>query len=257
MQGGYGGGYGGGAPGGGGGWGPPPGGAPPGGAPPGGAPPGGFGGPPPGGYGAPPGAPPPGGGYGAPPPGGGGFGGPPGGGWAPPPQGGAPGGGGFNPYGAPAGGPQQTGAGRFFKTAAIGGAIGGVLSAIPLLGALNCCFCLLVQGGSIIGVNMYLKENPQERLSSGDAATSGAMSGAIAGVIAGVLQMLISLITGGAANMAQIMRQLPPDVARSVGPLMMGGASIIGIIISVIIFTAFGALGGFLGMTLFFKDRAR
>ncbi len=253
MQGGYGGGYGGGAPGGGappgGGWGPPPGGAPP-----GGAPPGGFGGPPPGappgggGYGAPPGAPPPGGGYGAP---------PPGGGWAPPPQGGNPGGG-FNPYGAPgAGGPQQTGAGRFLKTAAIGGAIGGVLSSIPVLNWLNCCFCLLVMGGSIIGIQLYLKENPQEMLSNGDAATSGAMSGAVTGLIYGILSLLISLIFGGAANMAQVMRQLPPDMQRSVGPLLAGGAGILSILFSVVVYTAFGALGGFLGIALFFKDRAR
>jgi hypothetical protein len=252
------GGYGGGAPGGGGGWGPPPGGAPPGGAPPGGgyggppqgAPPGGgYGAPPGGGFGAPPGAPPPGGGYGAP---------PPGGGWAPPPQGGNPGGGGFNPYGAPgAGGPQQTGAGRFFKTAAIGGAIGGVLSSIPLVSALNCCFCLLYMAGAVIGIQLYLKENPQEMLSNGDAATSGAISGAITGVIAGVLGILVNLIFGGAGSMAALAKSLPPDVVKNFGWALAGGASIIGVIFGVIIYTGFGALGGFLGIALFFKDRAR
>lgn len=247
MQGGYGGGGGGGyggAPPGGGGWGPPPGGAPPPGGGYGQPPPGGA---PPGGYGQPPGGPPPGGGYGAP---GGGFGGPPGGGF------------GQNPYGAPgtpgAPGPQQTGMGRFFKSAVIGGVIGGVLSSIPLLNILNCCFCLLNMAGAIIGLQMYLKENPQEQLSNGDAASCGAISGATTGVVAGILGMIVSAATGGGANLAAL-KALPPDVARNIGPMMAGGIlwGLIAIPIGMIIYGAFGALGGVLGMTLFFKDRAR
>ncbi|MEZ4307379.1 MAG: hypothetical protein R3F14_04950 [Polyangiaceae bacterium] len=142
------------------------------------------------------------------------------------------------------------------KTSAIGGAIGGVLSSIPLLNILNCCFCLLAMAGAIIGLQMYLKENPQEQLSNGDAATSGAMSGAVSGLIAGVLGIVINLITGG-ANMAA-MRSLPPDVARNLGPMMAGGilAGIIMLFVGTIFHVGFSALGGVLGMSLFFKDRA-
>lgn len=169
-----------------------------------------------------------------------GYGGPPGGGFGAGPQ-----------------GPAPTGANRFFKTAAIGGAIGGVLSSIPLLNILNCCFCLLCMAGSIIGVQMYLKENPQEQLTNGDAATSGAISGVVTGLIAGILGLIINLITGG-ANMAAL-KSLPPDVARNMGPLLAGGivGGLIMLVVGTIFYTAFGALGGVLGMTLFFKDRAR
>jgi uncharacterized membrane protein len=168
-------------------------------------------------------------------------------------------GGGMNPYGPPGGGMNpQTGAGRFFKTAAIGGAIAGVLSAIPLISALNCCFCLLVQGGAIIGVQMYLKEWSQDRLSGGEAATSGAISGVVSGVIAGILGIIVNLIFG-TANFAMVARQLPPDVARNLGPMLAGGivGGIVMLFVGTIIHAGFGALGGFLGLTLFFKDRAK
>ncbi len=62
------------------------------------------------------------------------------------------------------------------KSAAIGGAIGGVLSAIPLLNMLNCCFCLLCMAGAVIGLQLYLKESPNENLSNGGAARSPARS---------------------------------------------------------------------------------
>lgn len=132
-----------------------------------------------------------------------------------------------------------------------------MLSSIPLVSALNCCFCLLCMAGAVIGIQLYLKENPQEMLSNGDAATSGAISGAITGVIAGVLGILVNLIFGGAGSMAAIAKSLPPDVAKNFGWALAGGASIIGVIFGVIIYTGFGALGGFLGIALFFKDRAR
>ena len=72
------------------------------------------------------------------------------------------------------------------------------------MSALNCCFCLLCMAGAVIGIQLYLKENPQEMLSNGDAATSGAISGAITGVIAGVLGILVNLIFGGAGSMAAL-----------------------------------------------------
>jgi hypothetical protein len=152
-----------------------------------------------------------------------------------------------------AGGGDQ-GAGRLVKTAVIGGVIGGVLSSIPFLKALNCCFCLLNMGGAVIGLSMYLKEHPNEKLSTGDAAVSGAISGGVAGVIAGVVGFVLSLVMGAA--MAGAYRNMPANIR---GPLIAfaTGGGVASIFLAPIFYAAFGALGGFLSMQLFFKERLK
>jgi hypothetical protein len=148
--------------------------------------------------------------------------------------------------------------GRFFKSAAIGGAIGGILSSIPVLDCLNFCFCLLNVGGAVIAVQMYLKEHSQEQLDNGEAATLGGIAGAIAGLIRGVLGIIIGLALGPVL-MNLYAKQLPPELvgqmSRQYGANI--GMMIIMIPLYVILYGAFGALGGVLGMSMFFKDRAR
>jgi hypothetical protein len=133
----------------------------------------------------------------------------------------------------------------------IGGVIGGVLSSIPGLNFLNCCFCLLNMAGVAIGLSMYLKANPGDKINNGEAASAGAISGAIAGVIAGVSSLIINLLL--TSVMASMYRTLPPEFARIIGQTSVGG--VVGIPFNLLLYGAFGALGGFLSMQLFFKDR--
>lgn len=181
------------------------------------------------GYGPPPQQPP---GWGPPPPG-----------WGPPPPG-------WGPPQAPKGGPE-----RFLKAALIGGAIGGVASSLPILNLLNCCFCLLNMGGAAMAVGIHLKDNPAERLDNGDAALCGGFAGMMAGVVVGVLGFLMQLVMGSAlaAVYSSLASILPPDVISKM--MMQTGTSILYIPIYVLLYGAFGALGGFLSMHLFFKDR--
>ncbi|EYF07130.1 hypothetical protein [Chondromyces apiculatus] len=228
-------------------------------------PPGGGGGynQPPAGYGQPPGQPPPGGSWG-PPPGQppGGYGAPPGGGAFGPPGGGAfgpPGGygqpsGGMPPYGPPPVG-GAGGVNRFLKPALIGGGVGGVVSAIPLIGGLLvCCFCLPTLGGAALAVSMHLKENPHERLNTTDAAMCGGLVGVVSGVLSAILQYIVGLIFGGAAlaMLGGMTRSMPSFAANLAG----GGLGLfVSIPLSAILYGGMGALGGFLSMQLFFKDR--
>ena len=217
---------GGGPPGGGGGYGPPPG-APPFGPPPGAPPFGPPGGAPPG-YGPPPGVPP---GYGPP-------GGPPG--YGPPGYGGPPAG--------------NDGISRLMVHALIGGAIGGVLSAIPLLSTLNCCFCLLNHVGVGAGLALYLKANPNDRVSAEEAAGAGAISGVVAGFVAGVVGMVMSLMIG--SLLSPVYRSFPRELRQMLTLRSMGGG-VVGIPVNMVIYAAFGALGGFVLMQLVFKDRMK
>lgn len=138
--------------------------------------------------------------------------------------------------------------------ALIGGAIGGVLSAIPLFGLLNRCFCLLNQVGAGAGLAMYLKANPNDRVSTSEAAAAGAISGAVAGFIAGVVGFVIHLAIG--SLMSSFYRSLPPQALDilSFGAL---GVGILGIPVNMVVSAGFGALGGILAMQLFFKDRIK
>jgi hypothetical protein len=139
------------------------------------------------------------------------------------------------------------------KAAAIGGAAAGVASSIPLINWLNCCFCLLNMAGAAFALSLYLKENPTEKISTSDAALCGGMAGILAGTIAGIGQMVTRVVT--ASLLVQLLPTLPPDFYKSVG--WQSSMGILGIPTSAILYGAFGALGGFLALTMFFQDRAR
>ena len=155
-------------------------------------------------------------------------------------------------------GAQPAGIGRFFKSAAVGGAIGGILCSIPILDCLNYCFCLLNVAGAVIGVQMYLKENAQEQLNNGDAAACGAIAGVVAGFVRGILGLIIGL-TLGPMLFRFYQGVLPPDVLAQMGRQFGAslGMSVVMIPLYAILYGGFGAIGGVLAMSLFFKDRAK
>jgi hypothetical protein len=161
---------------------------------------------------------------------------------------------GYGPPGGGFGGGSGGGAGgigRLAGPAVIGGVVGGVLSAVPLLNVLNCCFCLLSLAGVALGLGMFLRSNPTDKVSAGEAAASGAISGAVAGVISSILGMITNLILGSV--LASLYSSFPRELRQAMVQRAAGG--ILMIPVSLMIFTATGALGGFLAMQLFWKDR--
>jgi hypothetical protein len=116
---------------------------------------------------------------------------------------------------------------------------------------LNCCFCLLNMAGVAIGLSMYLKANPGDNITAGEAAGAGAISGAVAGVITGISSLVVNLLMGG--FLASMYRSLPPQFARSMAQASASG--VLSIPFNLVLYGAFGALGGFLSMQLLFKDR--
>jgi len=133
----------------------------------------------------------------------------------------------------------------------IGGIIGGVLSGIPLLNLLNCCFCMLNLAGAAIGLSMYLREHPGESISSGDAAISGTISGAVTGVIAATLGIVVQIALG--SLIASMLGTMPHEVRVAFARQAGSGYAFA----AVPVYAGFGALGGFLSMQLFFKDRLK
>lgn len=144
-----------------------------------------------------------------------------------------------------------------FVPALIGGALGGVLSGIPLL---NCLCCLWIIGGAMLA-SYILSKNSPVALTAGD----GAIVGIFTGIVAAVIDAIIS-IPLAAAN-----REFMMSIMEKIGEytdempagwetwLEGGGAAttlsmqMIGLLISAVVFAALGALGGIIGISLFRK----
>ena len=131
------------------------------------------------------------------------------------------------------------------KAALIGGAVAGILSAIPILH--NCC-CLWAIGGGILAVFMYTK-------STGAAMTpgDGAMFGLVAGGIGAAIYLVIGLpilllVTAGSISLQ--MAQAGVDLPFS--GMVLG--IVIGLIMLVGVF-AFTVLGGVIGAAIFGKPK--
>ena len=155
--------------------------------------------------------------------------------------------------------PEPKGFGRFTKHIIIGSIIGGVLSAIPILHFLNCMFCILNVGGIVIALHLYLNANPEDKLTSGEAAGFGALAGVGAGIIASIIFIVTMWALG--AKLAILMASIPGSARLgSITSAGLGAGIVRGIIrafFRIALFTGFGALGAFLAMKLFYKDRSR
>ena len=139
----------------------------------------------------------------------------------------------------------------------LGAVFSGVLSSIPLLSCLNLFFCLLNIAGIALAMMLYFKANPADKISNGEAALFGTVAGAGAGLIAGLLGLLLSFLLAGVMTKltATFASHFPPQFAQQMAT--QGAMSIIMIPVQVLLFAGFGALGGFLSLTLFFKDKLR
>jgi hypothetical protein len=144
-----------------------------------------------------------------------------------------------------------------FVPALIGGAFAGVLSGIPLL---NCLCCLWIIGGGMIAAHFLTKDSPL-LLTAGD----GAIVGVFAGIIGAVIEFIISIPLTPLTNayfrgLMEKFAEFAEDMPSGWESFLERGAfetsapwAILGLVINVVIFSIFGALGGVIGISLFKK----
>ena len=148
------------------------------------------------------------------------------------------------------------------QPALLGGLFIGVLSALPIVSAGNCCCCLWVLGGGVLAVYLRQQNSPLG-VEAAEGALLGLMAGFIGGVIGGVLSVLVQMLMG--PLMAQWMtawvdrmnqggQELPPDFRQQIEQMARGGGSIVWAFLFVIASTIFGMLGGLLGVAIFKKS---
>lgn len=144
-----------------------------------------------------------------------------------------------------------------FIPALIGGALAGFLSGIPFF---NCLCCLWIIGGAMLASYLLAKDSPVA-LSAGD----GAIVGVFTGIIAAVVQTFVNIPLRAfnreffqriMERAVEYMEEMPPGWEswieggtgdKSVPMLFLG------LVISVVVFSVLGALGGIIGISLFGK----
>ncbi len=146
-----------------------------------------------------------------------------------------------------------------FVPALIGGCIAGILSGIPIV---NCLCCLWIIGGGILAA-YFLTKDATATLTAGD----GAIVGIFAGIIAAISEAIVSipfrafndrLAQDIMDRFSQYYEEMPSGWESW---LSDGGGegsffwTILGLGISIVVFSAFGALGGIIGISLFTRKK--
>ncbi|HEV3467801.1 MAG TPA: hypothetical protein VG148_00660 [Pyrinomonadaceae bacterium] len=132
------------------------------------------------------------------------------------------------------------------KAAAIGGAVAGVLSIIPVI---NYCCVLWAIGGGVLAVFMYLR-GAGGPMTPGDGAKLGVRAGIIAAVIYLIIALPMMLLMGG-AMMSDAMQRAGGEQALGAGALAGLGVGIV--FVAAVILIGFTTLGGLIGAAIFGK----
>ena len=148
------------------------------------------------------------------------------------------------------------------QPAFFGGLLIGVLSALPIVSAGNCCCCLWVVAGGVLAVYLRQQNSPFAVTSA-----EGALVGLLAGLIGAVIGVIISIPIEAA--MGPFQRELmervinsrpdfPPELRDTIERATAGRGGAAGLafrfLFSLITGTIFGLLGGLLGVAMFRKD---
>jgi hypothetical protein len=148
--------------------------------------------------------------------------------------------------------------GVFWQPALIGGAVSGVLSALPIISAGNLCCCLWVVGGGVVAAYV-LQQNQGRSIPPGD----GALAGLLAGLTGALIYLLLSIpITLLMAPMERIMMEriiesgrMPPEFREMMGTYTGGAVRLlIGFCLMLVVGSIFSTLGGLLGAAIFKKQ---
>jgi len=157
------------------------------------------------------------------------------------------------------------------QPALIGGVIGGLLSVIPGINLLNCCFCAWLLVGGAVAAKMLI-DRTQRPIKSGEGAQIGAMAGVIAAGIYFIINLALIIFSIGLAFQQKlfnriadmsddpqfremIQRIIEANVNQTPGQRLI--ASLPVLIAIAVVYVGFSTLGGLLGVALFEKRRGQ
>lgn len=143
------------------------------------------------------------------------------------------------------------------QPALLGGAVLGVLSALPVVNIANCCCIWIVTGGVLAA--WFLQQRQPIPITPGDGAMVGLMAGLVGAVIWAVLYVPIRAATGS-LQQRMIERaldnasELPPALLPMLERAQHEGAGVIAFVIGfafrLVLCAIFSTLGGLVGAML-------
>ena len=155
----------------------------------------------------------------------------------------------------------------FLKSALIGGVALGVLSALPVLGAVNCLCCAWVIGGGMFAAHLYVKE-AQLPVTLGTGVLLGLLAGVIGAVVDTLFTIPLHMALKGSALMSEQLREwadelpnLPGEyreMLRSVasgGPALGSFLFIVTAFFKLVVYGIVAMLGGAIGVAVFEKRK--
>jgi hypothetical protein len=155
------------------------------------------------------------------------------------------------------------------QPALIGGLVAGLLSVIPGLNIINCCFCAWLLVGGALASKMVINRTPRP-VKNGEGAQIGAFAGVIAAGIYFFLSVTLIALSIGQEFQQKMLSQLSekmgnPDFQEAMRkyiellanqtPTQRLVSALPGLVILSLIFIGFSTLGGLLGVVLFEKRR--
>ena len=145
------------------------------------------------------------------------------------------------------------------QPALFGGLLIGVLSALPIVSAGNCCCCLWVVIGGMLAV--YLRQqNSRFAVTSAEGALVGLLAGLIGGILGIVFSIPIDAVTGPfQRRFVEWVLSTNPDIPADTREMLeragTGSAALaFKLAFSTVAGAIFGLLGGLLGVAVFKKD---
>lgn len=153
-----------------------------------------------------------------------------------------------------------------FKPALIAGMLVGVLSALPFVNLLNCLCCAWVIGGAVFAAHLYVQSSPLI-VTLGQGVVLGLLTGAIGGAVQTLFSIPIHLMMAGmgAGAAQQLLEQVLPNLpaeSRETMRSIIGSTGTFGMlfwiasgIMTLILYSLIGMMGGAIGVALFEKRK--
>jgi hypothetical protein len=155
----------------------------------------------------------------------------------------------------------------FLKSAVIGGVALGVLSALPVLGAVNCLCCAWVIGGGMLAAHLYVKDSPMP-VTLGTGVLLGLLAGVVGAVVDTLFTIPLHMALRGSALVTEQLREwadelpdLPGEYREMFRSLASGGPAIgsllfiITAFFKLVVYGIVAMLGGALGVAVFEKRK--
>lgn len=144
---------------------------------------------------------------------------------------------------------------EYRKPVIISGIIAGALSSVPFIGWLNICCCLWILSGAILGI-YWVSSDIDRKLKYGEAALAGLFIGLIAAAVSTIIDSVLSVFE---YNELQNLAERIPQIEQWMDFIMATetgvSAIIYDLLTSLLIFGAFGALGGIIGTAIYSKKK--